>query len=357
METIVIVEDKERLATAIKRALSAFSFGGVTIKDNLDDLRLPLQSDFDEEQIIILQVEFGKGAEIIESLRWDMQLLAPVILLSLEKRERLKKKYPIVQEVVPGSYFIKFPFRLNELKEVIESAKGLPSEQLKDVVRKYYHIEDSLRIVLHDMINAVGSNTNEAKELFRRLKRGLAFLPDRVDKEKIERVDKIFSEKINNAEELRGLLFDIQGELKTSQEELTGTEEKVTVFNEPPKEYEYILIVDDDGYDQGSMKRLMNIGYGVDLACSYEEAICRLEYDPPDVLLCDWRLEGDPQKGREVAEKALEKVKLVILISADEIKDPPNGVEVCTGEDKFNSDTIHRLICKRAKKGEGHANP
>ena len=98
--------------------------------------------------------------------------------------------------------------------------------------------------------------------------------------------------------------------------------------------------------------KLEDKGYGVGIVTSYREAMRELEIDPPDILLCDLRLEGDPQLGIQLARKALSipQIRLTIMISADEIDeaDVPCGVEICSGRDKFSVELIHAFICDRA---------
>jgi ActR/RegA family two-component response regulator len=300
------------------------------------------------------------GMDLIERIRRDYRLLDPVIILSLDCRERLADKYPIMGEEIPGSYFIKLPFELDKLMNLISTVKYLTPEELKKVVVNYCHLEDSLVIKLHDIINSTANRIDEAIEEFHSLKKDVIdFLPGEFDFELTE-IDKMLSNKDEvDKDALRNLFFSIR-EVLYDPDRKHQRKEKITQYQQsediyvptPPRGFEYISIVDDDGYDNTCMTKLEDKGYGVEIITTYNEAMIKLEFDPPDVLLCDLRLEGDPKLGLAVANYALSisQVKLVIMISADEISkdEVPIGVEICAGRDKFNVELIHASICNKA---------
>ncbi|MBV9471049.1 MAG: hypothetical protein JOZ57_17565, partial [Abitibacteriaceae bacterium] len=125
----------------------------------------------------------------------------------------------------------------------------------------------------------------------------------------------------------------------------------------PSVDWRSILIVDDDGYSPATIAALKAKGYSPRAVIeTFNEAIEELVVDPPDVLLCDYRLEGDPAQGVELAQKALvcEDIKLVILISAEPIlqQDVPQGVLALSGLEKFDAERIHTLIIQAAFKNE-----
>jgi len=332
-----------------------------------------LESDTKAEQqigLIIIQAEFGKGEryrrrgiELLEHLRRDRRLLAPAIVISLCDHKRLIEKHPIIQEEVSGSYFIRAPFALDKLREMIATAESITTEQLRDVVMRYCHLEQFLSGILHDIINAIRADKmGKIVELSEHLEKYIRdFLPGRFGAELGQASEILKDRKELNRDALGGVFFDIRDALRDpeGQPEPRAKATQIKQLTDryvrlpPPAGLEYILVVDDDGYDRSCQLKLEDMGYGVEIITSRDEALSSLEIDPPDILLCDLRLEGDPQLGLEVARSALStpQIKLVIMISADEISEDevPEGVEVCAGRDKFNVELIHALICNKAE--------
>lgn len=57
-----------------------------------------------------------------------------------------------------------------------------------------------------------------------------------------------------------------------------------------------VLVVEDDGNARTAMgEYLQSLGYLVSVAACFSEAIERADAYPPDVLLCDWKLDGDSE--------------------------------------------------------------
>jgi len=349
MKAVVIIEDGERFAAALQRVLIFLGYHTLVKYATDGELQNYLQSAVEGDQVVIVQTEFPEGAEFLERLRCDWLLSAPAVIFSVERQEKVQAEYPIVGKKVPGTYFIKIPFYLMELKEALSGVKPVSAEQLREISVSYCRVGHSLGSILHDVINKAKKGKVD-RESLQILKRRIEILPGRPDAE-VKQIDKALKDQVSK-EALCEILFAIQekirGKSSSRREELF----KRFAHMPAPKGFGTILIVDDDGYDETAIEKFWGKGYTVELIRSAKEALYKLAYDPPDILLCDWRLEGKPELGRKVALKGLntQDVKLVILISADDIGDPPEGCEICVGRDKFDVEFINGLIWQGSEK-------
>lgn len=90
------------------------------------------------------------------------------------------------------------------------------------------------------------------------------------------------------------------------------------------KESRRVLVVEDEPHSRLAMERFFNYcGYSVSSAASAEEAMEAASRCPPDVLVCDWKLNGGSQPegragdGVDAAEEVQRRYgSSVILITA-----------------------------------------
>jgi CheY-like chemotaxis protein len=263
-----------------------------------------------------------------QSLRRDHRLRIPLIFWTVSTPISTGLSAPDV----PGSYHLPFPSRLCDLAELIRAAQPVPDEAtMREIIRHYCRFEERRSVLLHDLLNAIGARKlSESRELSRQL----ATLIEGDDQEAQDAID-----------QAETLIAALQVD--------TGLESAISY--PPPSHWRSLLIVDDDGYSPVTVAALKAKGYAPRAVIeTFDEAVEEVEDDPPDVLLCDYRLEGDPTQGVELARRALacEDVKLVILISAEPIpkSDVPPGAVALGGLEKFDAERIHALIIEAAQK-------
>ena len=309
--------------------------------------------------ILLLDLGFHDGSSVVgvefaQKLRLSFRLKAPIVFLSVDSQERLAEDFPLLRQGTAGTYFVKVPFRLNELRETLAGAKRLTLQELKQVGFERCSFREFCSKLIHDLRNALRGNKERALAIVRELEEAVNFFAPQLN------LGKSLRELSRKVADLGGAL-DIQQEVEdilnriAKQLSIQATElaplaaqiiEKWRNY-EAPENFTHILIADDDYYP---VSELSLIGYSCRQVFSYEEACDYLEQDPPDILLCDYRLGGEKCLGMELMNKALTEGVFVIMLSAGPINEPlPPGVAKCEGEEKFNALLIHALICERAK--------
>jgi CheY-like chemotaxis protein len=83
-----------------------------------------------------------------------------------------------------------------------------------------------------------------------------------------------------------------------------------------------ILIVDDEANSRDAVQRFLQFrGHDVAVAATAEDALQRAAESRPDVLVCDWKLDGDTD-GVDMAAVLQSRFKVpVVLITAYRIED------------------------------------
>jgi len=275
--------------------------------------------------------ESNATMQIAQALRRDYGLRTPLIFWT----PGAPSSNTLSDPNVPGSYHLPFPARLCDLAKAIRHAKPVPNEAtLRDIIHRHCRFDERRKGLLHDLFNAVGARqASEARDLARQLAALVEGTNDQEAQTAIAQVEALIAAAV--------------ADVPPSPTDLCS----------PSVDWRSILIVDDDGYSPATIAALKAKGYSPRAVIeTFNEAIEELVVDPPDVLLCDYRLEGDPAQGVELAQKALvcEDIKLVILISAEPIlqQDVPQGVLALSGLEKFDAERIHTLIIQAAFKNE-----
>ena len=308
--------------------------------------------------ILLLDLGFHDGSSVVgvefaQKLRLSFRLKAPIVFLSVDSQERLAEDFPLLRQGTAGTYFVKVPFRLNELRETLAGAKRLTLQELKQVGFERCSFREFCSKLIHDLRNAVRGNKERALAIVRELEEAVNFFAPQLNlgKRLRELSCKVADlERTSDIQEVEDILNRIAKQLSIQVTELAPqaaqTIEKWRKHG-APENFTHILIADDDYYP---VSELSLIGYSCRQVFSYEEACDYLERDPPDVLLCDYRLGDNKRLGIELMKAALTKGVFVIMLSAGPIDETlPPGVAKCEGEDKFNALFIHALICERAK--------
>lgn len=116
------------------------------------------------------------------------------------------------------------------------------------------------------------------------------------------------------------------------------------------REYSFIYIADDDGYDPYGLSQL---GYRVETESDPATVREFLQDERPPVFLCDLTWEGDRELGVQLAKEAVKlHIPVVILMSAGPVlREDLSGIIICEGvTHKYNASYIHQLILSAAKK-------
>ncbi|HEY3329287.1 MAG TPA: hypothetical protein VGK19_04645 [Capsulimonadaceae bacterium] len=271
------------------------------------------------------------GLEIAFSLRRDHKLQCPILFVGYDMRHVVSASHSIVDEEVPGSYYLQIPFMLDDLDVTLDSAKQfLDITALHEVISKHCHVEATVRTLMHDAVNGIAAgNTENAQSLIALVIPLLGMLTSDLQR---NFGDKLAELQLHAVQPPQIMIAD----------------------GAPASEWASLMIVDDHGYNQATVAALRDKGYAARAVVrTFEDAMTELDDDPPDVLLCDYRLEGDPQKGLTLARRALadDDVRLVILMSGESIpeRDIPPGAVTLEWIAKFDPEQVHSLIVRMAE--------
>lgn len=352
--TLLIVDESEAFLASIQRALREEYEVHCARSGEEVTKALALSPD-----VLLLDLGFEKGypeagVKFAEGLRLYYRLTAPIILMALDNLDYLVRSFPFLRQDTPGTYLIKAPFELGELRGMITKAEPVKQGQLRMLGLERCSFKEHCGRLIHDLRNAVRGDRERALIILRQMKGAVEFFtpePDLLGKmdelitsiadlgegsdyQRIEQILSLISERL-------GVLRIVSAPIDAEIVEKWRGENAAVGFT-------HVLIVDDDVYPP--IRELELKGYSCDQVFSYDEAYKRLEVDPPDVLLCDYRLGGERGLGEALMKKALSKGIFVIMLSAGPIDiSLPSGVAKCEGSDKFNVDLIHALICERTK--------
>lgn len=303
-----------------------------TVANEQDLVRVFSDSEVAARVAVVVDARNTKDCDetlrIAQSLRRDYRLRMPLIFWTTST----PTPGELSDSKVPGSYHLQFPSRLCDLAQTIREAQPVPDEAtLRDIVLRYCRFDEYCHILIHDLYNAIGQrNELQVRELSRRLTALLEYSDNEAAREALVKAGAFLAAP------------------------LAGVIETPAMLASPPAEWRTLLIVDDHGYSEPVIASLKAKGYAPrPVVRTLEEAIEILDGDAPDVLLCDYRLEDDPQKGLRLARRALatEDVSLVVLISAEPIPESelPPGAKVLAGAAKFDAGRIHAVIVEAAQ--------
>lgn len=369
--TCLIAIDDRLLSRVIWRASSTRTIQSVLPQMGITDFAwaqtaqdvIELCASALEHQIrlVIVAAELGKGERhrqlgvlLGERLRRDHRLECPILFLSLDSRESLAARYSIVGENVVGSYFQKLPLRLSNLADELTAAQPIPDETaLRCVIREHCHVNERLQEIYHDALNAFYAS-NDAKwdkSLWQ-----LQSLSDVAQLEITQAIHEVVYTPTTDREALARGLAQLHSLISGSNGNVSKSKDRIEKYTSilAPPDWCSLLIVDDDGYSPVTMGALKAKGYAPrPVIETLEEALEQLEHDAPDVLLCDYRLQGEPAKGIQLARRGLNcgDVGLVVLISAEAIPADavPPGAAVLWGMEKFDAERIHTLIVQASE--------
>lgn len=329
----------------------------------------PVTTTIEQVLVVVEPLVGAQNSQVVswaETLRRDWGVRAPFIFVSFERQDSLAALHSLANLDVPGSFSVFGPNPLEDLASSLKSATEVGEEELSNVVRAHCHWEETMCVHLHDLLNALhGTNDDKTFRIWSDLLRTAEGAVCAEEQEIISQTQLLLSSLETNRTTIKGHISRLQliiqnplakGQFPSSIEPESATQfsnRAPALFAAVPSQWRSLLIVDDDGYSLSTVAALKIKGYAPrPVVETLEMALEELEDDPPDVLLCDYRLEGDLTKGMELARCALETegVKLVIFISAEPIPaaDVPRGVVVLDGLAKFDADRIHGAILHAA---------
>lgn len=344
-DTILLIGSGVTMVSALSRACRVRALADALRRRGVSEvISVPKQQDLEHffavpgniaRSILALLVDIGlpidsnESLRIAQSLRRDYRLRLPIIFWTAPMPVSSSLNAPNV----PGSYRLPFPARFCDLVEFLDTVQPISDEAtLREVIRRYCRFEERHGVLLHDLLNAIGARkVPQARELSRQL----AALVEGTDDQ-----------------EAQAAIAQAEALIAAAEADVT---QAPTNSRPVPSEWRSILIVDDNGYSPATIAALKAKGYApLEVVETFEEGAAILEDDPPDVLLCDYRLQGDPAQGVELVRRALacEDVKAVILISAEPIpqEDVLPGVVSLDGLEKFDAGRIHALIVGAAQR-------
>jgi len=354
LKTLLVISGSMDFSTSLQRALRKdYQVQCVYLEEDAVRALMP------PPDILLLDLGFRdgnlkEGLKFSQKLRLLFRLRAPIVFLSVENWERLAKDFPLLWQDTAGTYFVKMPFRLNELKETLAAAKPLTLQELRQVGFERCAFGEFCSKLIHDLRNAVRSSKERALAIIKELREVVGFFAPhlKLGKRMRELNRKVANlETASDTQEIENIINCIAKRLSIQVSKPIPLAAQIIAKwrdHKAPENFTHILIADDDDYPAANELSLR--GYICRQVSSYEEACAYLERDPPDVLLCDYRLGGDKRLGTALMNAALTEGVFVIMLSGGPIDEPlPPGVEKCEGENKFNALLIHALICERAK--------
>lgn len=303
-----------------------------------------------------------QGLRWLQLFRRRFRSTAPALVYSFEARENLASDFTSLNPGMPGDGFLRLPFTTIEFQNCLTSLVPLTAEQLYEFnrwhgglqedwsqyahkfsshTREYPHSLESLRQILTSWEQSVVVYASDQKQNLEKLKRMLNERPSGKDVLYVRRA-------------LQTLDEGLQRRTSTLEEAQTDEDSLLDLtYESPPINYSKILIADDQGYDDFTIRDLAVLGYEIlatpkDLAQAERE----LYHGKPHVVLADLNYPTD-KEGRKLMQLALRdrSVRLVVCISKAlvDVRELPEGVINCSGAvNSRSAKLIHRTIWRAA---------
>lgn len=312
------------------------------------------------------------GIELAQSLRRDHEFLGAFVFLGFQKRELLALRHSIVDTSVAGTSYVRLPAPAEDLIAALMEARALTRFELQDVVLRHCVIGEDAFDQIHNLSRLLNAGMRQignpggglTQEQARLLHESLTQLRDNFlrchlvtqAKEVTLMIQSIAPLKALNEEgvnHLQKMLTVIEASLKPQPRDAgVSTASDLPPF--APKNYETILVVDDDGCLPACVGYLATRGYGVSVETDYEEAWLTLSADPSAVLLCDQTFGSDAGAGRRLMAHARTcGWPLIIALSGGSLDrdEVPEAHAICAGplaKTEEGAGRVHEIICEWA---------
>lgn len=297
------------------------------------------------------------GLRVAEYLRSEHHFLGPVVLWSFESSQQLEQEFPVLKKDRQMTVFRAPTFPWNDLDKALEGPP-LTQGELQDVIRRCTVVREEYSLRLHDLANHAAAGRREL------LCQGLEDMRERLVTHQMDEFSGLLKgvlttvrrsdDKLNLVRSLGGLRSALMGALGVAAlPPLDPALVEKAKSLPPPEGYKFLVVVDDD-CQEALRDSLRDLGYDAEALRDARTAKILLEVEPPQVVLCDYRLENDPARGLEVMEAFLahSKVRLVLAASANPEMlleaGLPTGVRIC--HDKYDPAVVHTAICQAAGK-------
>lgn len=303
------------------------------------------------------------GLEWLLRFRRKTRSTAPALVYSFEKREALAKHYSVISTDIPGVGFLRLPFNRSELETVVGKLKPLLESELDYVLRwhsglqrewfilahkfsgalkRYPESVDDLRLILSDWSATIEAFAPDQRQNLDRLRRTLDELTSGDDAVHVKRA-------------LQTLDAGLQRRIVESEEAHIEYDSSTGyTYDSPPLGFTKVLIADDQGYDDSTVRDLTLLGYElIATPKNLSQAERDLHYGKPHIVLADLNYPTE-REGRRLMQLALKErsVRLVVciskaLVNASEL---PQGVINCSGTvNSRNAKLIHQVIWLAAR--------
>jgi hypothetical protein len=318
--------------------------------------------------IVIYANAGGQSRAQRQGLRWLQQFrreqlsTAPALIYSFETRESLARDFKMLNPGEPGIGFLRLPFTTSEFHDYLKSLVPLTEEQLHEFnrwhcglqeiwsqyahrfssyTRKYPFSLESLRKLLASWSETISAYAPDQRQNLDNLKRTLNIHTSERGVIYVRRALQVLDE-------------GLQQRPNKLQEAPTERDSSIDLtYETPPLGFTKILIADDQGYEDFTIRDLTLLGYEI-LATpkTLIQAERDLYYGKPHIVLADLNY-PTVREGRKMMQLALKErtVRVVICISKAwvDARELPKGVINCSGAvDSRNARLLHQMIWRAA---------
>lgn len=238
-------------------------------------------------------------------------------------------------------------------------ARPFEEDELQEAMAAFFHAQDLVRARLHDVANdlRIGRAVAELHTDLLRLRDDLRLFGWTEEADLAKRMADLSGSVSVSQEEIlatfRGMLAELQARLFPTRTEGSSEESADLPPDKPPLGFGTILAADDNDFVPGWTSFLRDLGYGVDIVTSLENARETLLVNPGDVFVCDLQWGNDPLAGTELmqlAYRSKRKCKLVVAISAAplDVSDVQGSADRALGgidaKSAKGAQQLHRII-------------
>ena len=314
------------------------------------------------------------GIEFAQSLRRGHGFSGAFVFLGFQKRQMLASGYSLLDASVAGTSYVRLPASAEDLIAALMEAKTLTRFEMQDVVLRHCGIGEDAFDQIHNLSRLLNAGMRQignpagglTQDQARLLHEVLTQLRDNLlrcelviqAKEVTLMIQSVIPFKALNEEgvsHLQKRLTVIEASLKPQSRD-AGVSAASDLPPLAPKNYETILVVDDDGCLPACVAYLAARGYGVSVQTDYEEAWLTLSADPSAVLLCDQTFGSDGAAGRRLMAHARTcGWRLIIALSGGSLDrgEVPEAHSICAGplaKTEEGARRVHEIICEWAAK-------